>query len=103
MSKMGEYYEELRELNNWDKADEHYEEENMKECYKNKKKQKTLKKERNMDAKWIDQQEEENLLQEDELNNIKNAISKINIRIERLENLSVIFHEMAERIIIKGD
>ena len=52
----------------------------MKECYKNKKKQKTLKKERNMDAKWIDQQEEENLLQEDELNNIKNAISKINIR-----------------------
>ena len=56
-----------------------------------------------MDAKWIDQQEEENFLQEDELNNIKNAISKINIRIERLENLSVIFHEMAERIIIKGD
>ena len=56
-----------------------------------------------MDAKWIDQQEEENLLQEDELNNIKNAISKINIRIERLENLIVIFHEMSERIIIKGE
>ena len=34
MSKMGEYYEELRKLNNWDKADEYYEEEKMKVFYK---------------------------------------------------------------------
>ena len=33
-----------------------------------------------MDAKWIDPYEEANLLREDELDNIKNAISKINIR-----------------------
>ena len=32
-----------------------------------------------MDAKWIDPYEEANLLREDELDNIKNAISKINI------------------------
>ena len=38
MSKIGEYYEELRKLNNWDKADEHYEEEKMKEYYKKKEK-----------------------------------------------------------------
>jgi hypothetical protein len=56
-----------------------------------------------MDAKWIDPYEEANLLREDELDNIKNAISKINIRIDRLENLSIIFHEMAERIIVKGE
>jgi hypothetical protein len=38
MSKMGEYYEELRKLNNWDEADRHYEEEKMKEYYKSKEK-----------------------------------------------------------------
>ena len=26
MSKTGEYYEEMRKLNNWDEADRHYEE-----------------------------------------------------------------------------
>ena len=38
MSKMGEYNEELRKLNNWDAADRHYEEEKMKEYYKKKEK-----------------------------------------------------------------
>lgn len=29
MSKTGEYYEEMRKLNNWDEADKHCEEENL--------------------------------------------------------------------------
>ena len=38
MSKMGEYYEELRKLNNWDDADRHYEDEQVEKYYKEKKK-----------------------------------------------------------------
>ena len=38
MSKTGEHYEELRELNNWDDADRHYEDEQVEKYYKEKKK-----------------------------------------------------------------
>lgn len=38
MGKVSEYYEEMRQLNNWDEADRHYEEEKMKEYYKKKEK-----------------------------------------------------------------
>ena len=34
MGKVAEYYEEMRQLNNWDDADRHYEEEKFKEHYK---------------------------------------------------------------------
>ena len=37
MSKTGEHYEELRELNNWDDADRHYEDEQVEKYYKKKK------------------------------------------------------------------
>ena len=39
VSKTGEHYEELRELNNWDDADKHYEDEQVEKHYKKKKKE----------------------------------------------------------------
>ena len=39
MSKTGDYYQELKELNNWDDADKHYEDEQVEKHYKKKKKE----------------------------------------------------------------
>ena len=40
MSITGEYYQELKELNNWNDADKHYEDEQIEKHYKKKKKEK---------------------------------------------------------------
>jgi hypothetical protein len=39
MSKTGDYYQELKELNNWDDADKHYEDEQVEKHYKKKKRE----------------------------------------------------------------
>ena len=39
VSKTGDYYQELKELNNWDDADKHYEDEQVEKHYKKKKRE----------------------------------------------------------------